>query len=84
MDPKKEDYFTFIKWDGNYKKSYSIYDLLEYCKKISENNDNVYLIYTYNFDEKVWNNFIEENEYKELYVSPESQNENYIIYEIKK
>ena len=82
-DPKKEDYFSYIKWDENYSKSFSSDDLLEDYKKLNENNENVYLIYTYNMDEEAWNDFINENNFEEIYISPDSQNENYIIYKLK-
>lgn len=80
--PQIEDYFSFVTWDENFKKEFSVSDLQ---RKIDENfkdNKKIYLLYTYNLNKKTMEKLEEIGYIKQLFISNIAKRESYIIYEI--
>lgn len=81
--PQTLDYFSFTSWDENYRTGYSLRDLQKRVKDNFEADQNLYLIYTYDFDEMTMN-FLEIQGYiTEIFESDVSVQEKYTIYKIE-
>ena len=81
--PQTLDYFSFTTWDENYRTGYSLRDLQKRVKDNFEADQNLYLIYTYDFDEMTMN-FLEIQGYiTEIFESDVSVQEKYTIYKIE-
>ncbi len=81
--PQTLDYFSFTSWDENYRTGYSLRDLQKRVKDNFEADQNLYLIYTYDFDEMTMN-FLEIQGYiTEIFESDVSVQEEYTIYKIE-
>jgi hypothetical protein len=81
--PQTEDYFSFVTWDEKYKTSYTVQEFLEKIKNNFNGNEKLYLLYSYNFQEEAIE-YLENNEIiTKIFTSDISENENFIIYEIK-
>lgn len=81
--PQTLDYFSFTSWDENYRTGYSLRDLQKRVKDNFEADQNLYLIYTYDFDEMTMN-FLEIRGYiTEIFESDVSVQEKYTIYKIE-
>ena len=81
--PQTLDYFSFTTWDENYRTAYSLRDLQKRVKENFQENQNLYLIYTYDFNEETMK-FLEEQGYLvNIFESNESVNEEYRIYKIE-
>lgn len=81
--PQTLDYFSFTSWDENYRTGYSLRDLQKRVKDNFETDQNLYLIYTYDFDEMTMN-FLEIRGYiTEIFESDVSVQEKYTIYKIE-
>lgn len=81
--PQTLDYFSFTSWDENYRTGYSLRDLQKRVKDNFEVDKNLYLIYTYDFNEETMS-FLEEQGYiTKMYESNIAEKEEYTIYKIE-
>lgn len=81
--PQTLDYFSFTSWDENYRTGYSLRDLQKRVKENFQENQNLYLIYTYDFNEETMK-FLEEQGYiTKIFESDVSLQEKYTIYKIE-
>lgn len=81
--PQTLDYFSFTSWDENYRTGYSLRDLQKRVKDNFEENQNLYLIYTYDFNEETMK-FLEEQVYiTKIFESSLAVQEEYVIYKIE-
>ena len=81
--PQTLDYFSFTSWDENYKTAYSLKDLQKRVKENFQENQNLYLIYTYDFNEETMKLLEEQGYLVNIFESNESVNEEYRIYKIE-
>lgn len=81
--PQTLDYFSFTTWDEDYRTGYSLRDLQKRVKDNFETDQNLYLIYTYDFNEETMS-FLEEQGYiTKMYESNIAEKEEYAIYKIE-
>lgn len=81
--PQTLDYFSFTSWDENYRTGYSLRDLQKRVKENFEENQNLYLIYTDDFNEETMN-YLEESGYiSKIFESQIAVKEEYTIYKIE-
>lgn len=81
--PQTLDNFSFTSWDENYRTGYSLKDLQKRVKENFEENQNLYLIYTYDFNQETMN-FLEESGYiSKIFESQIAEKEEYAIYKIE-
>ena len=81
--PQTLDYFSFTSWDENYRTGYSLRDLQKRVKDNFEVDKNLYLIYTYDFNQETMN-FLEESGYiSKIFESQIAEKEEYAIYKIE-
>ena len=81
--PQTLDYFSFTTWDENYRTAYSLRDLQKRVKENFQENQNLYLIYTYDFNEETMKLLEEQGYLVNIFESNESVNEEYRIYKIE-
>lgn len=80
--PQKNDFFTFVTWDENYKKEIDLDKMFEDVKNLFKDKK-IYLLYSYDFDE-ILLDFYKNNEYiEEIFKCEDSEKENYILYRIQ-
>lgn len=81
--PQTLDYFSFTSWDENYRTGYSLRDLQKRVKDNFEADQNLYLIYTYDFNQETMN-YLEESGYiSKIFESQIAVKEEYTIYKIE-
>ena len=81
--PQTLDYFSFTKWDENYRTGYSLKDLQKRVKENFKEDQNLYLIYTDDFNEATMN-YLEESGYiTKIFESQIAVKEEYTIYKIE-
>lgn len=81
--PQILDYFSFTTWDENYRTGYSLKDLQKRVKENFKLDQNLYLIYTYDFNEETME-FLEEQGYlTKIFESEVAEKEEYTIYKIE-
>lgn len=80
--PQTLDYFSFTTWDENYRTGYSLRDLQERVKENFTINQNLYLLYTYDFNEETMNYLEEQGYITKIFESNMAVQEEYAIYKI--
>ena len=81
--PQTLDYFSFTSWDENYRTGYSLRDLQKRVKENFEENQNLYLIYTYDFNEETMKSLEEQGYITKIFESNVAVQEEYAIYKIE-
>ena len=81
--PQTLDYFSFTTWDENYRTGYSLRDLQKRVKDNFETDQNLYLIYTYDFNEETMSSLEEQGYITKMYESNIAEKEEYTIYKIE-
>ncbi len=81
--PQTLDYFSFTSWDENYRTGYSLRDLQKRVKENFEENQNLYLIYTYDFNEETMKSLEEQGYLTKIFESNVAVQEEYTIYKIE-
>ena len=81
--PQTLDYFSFTSWDENYRTGYSLRDLQKRVKDNFEADQNLYLIYTYDFNEETMSSLEEQGYITKMYESNIAEKEEYTIYKIE-
>ena len=81
--PQTLDYFSFTTWDEDYRTGYSLRDLQKRVKDNFEIDQNLYLIYTYDFNEETMSSLEEQGYIIKMYESNIAEKEEYAIYKIE-
>ena len=81
--PQTLDYFSFTTWDEDYRTGYSLRDLQKRVKDNFEIDQNLYLIYTYDFNEETMSSLEEQGYITKMYESNIAEKEEYAIYKIE-
>lgn len=81
--PQTLDYFSFTTWDEDYRTGYSLRDLQKRVKDNFETDQNLYLIYTYDFNEETMSSLEEQGYITKMYESNIAEKEEYAIYKIE-
>ena len=81
--PQTLDYFSFTSWDENYRTGYSLRDLQKRVKENFQENQNLYLIYTYDFNEETMKSLEEQGYITKIFESNVAVQEEYAIYKIE-
>ena len=81
--PQTLDYFSFTTWDETYRTGYSLRDLQKRVKDNFEADQNLYLIYTYDFNEETMSLLEEQGYITKMYESNIAEKEKYTIYKIE-
>ena len=81
--PQTDDYFSFVTWNEDFKKGYSVKEMQQKIAQNFDSNKKVYFLYTYNFDEDIIQNMEETGYITKVFSSNMAKRENYIIYEVK-
>ena len=81
--PQTLDYFSFTSWDENYRTGYSLRDLQKRVKENFQENQNLYLIYTYDFNEETMKSLEEQGYLTKIFESNVAVQEEYTIYKIE-
>lgn len=81
--PQTLDYFSFTTWDEDYRTRYSLRDLQKRVKDNFETDQNLYLIYTYDFNEETMSSLEEQGYITKIYESNIAEKEEYTIYKIE-
>lgn len=81
--PQTLDNFSFTSWDENYRTGYSLKDLQKRVKENFEENQNLYLIYTYDFNEETMKSLEEQGYLTKIFESNVAVQEEYTIYKIE-
>lgn len=80
--PQTEEKFTYVTWNEKAKRHYSLRELQESLNENFDENQKLYLLYSYNFKEEVIENLEKNNYIKKVFASRNAKKEEYAIYEI--